>query len=84
MTNNSETINTVLVTAVGAPPGLNALRALQESGRYHLVASDADRMSPSLYTAGVRGHVLPKANHPDYIPALMRLIKAEKIDLVIP
>jgi exodeoxyribonuclease-3 len=36
----------VLVTSVGAPPGLNALRSLFEAGEFELVAADANKYSP--------------------------------------
>jgi len=74
----------VLVTAVGAPPGLNALRALKEKRHYKLIAADADPMSPGLYLYG-DGTVLPKAaNEKEYIAALTALISARQISVIIP
>ena len=76
----------VLVTAVGAPPGLNALRALHESGRYRLVAADADRLSPALYQYGFPHAVLPLATRGTeaYLSTLTALIKEHAVEVLVP
>jgi len=42
-------MKTILVTAVGAPPGLNVVRAIHESEKYKIVVSDAKQNSIGLY-----------------------------------
>ncbi len=75
----------VLVTAVGAPPGLNALRALKESNRYRLIAADADVRSPALYHFQTNHVVLPKASNKDaYLENLFTLIAKERISVILP
>ena len=75
----------VLVTAVGAPPGLNALRALHESEKYTLIAADADYRSPGLYQYGTRHVVLPLATETEkYLVALDALIREQSISVVLP
>ncbi len=78
----------VLVTAVGAPPGLNTLRFLHESGKYRLVATDADPMCTGLYhyvESGVKHAVLPKTTETKkYLDAVYGLISEHGISAVIP
>lgn len=78
----------VLVTAVGAPPGLNTLRFLHESGKYRLVAADADPLCTGLYQFagfGVTCAVLPKASNSDeYLKAVCGLIEEHNISAIIP
>lgn len=74
----------VLVTAVGAPPGLNCLRALAETARYQLIAADADPRSTGLYEYGVDHVVLPKAADPSYLPRLNAAIEKFGVSVVVP
>lgn len=72
-----DTLPTILVSAVGAPPGLNTLRQLATSGSYRIIATDADRLSPGLYEfqrQGVIPEVLPLAAEPTFLPALEAII----------
>lgn len=50
----------ILITAVGAPPGLNVLRALHETGKYRLVAADANPAAPGLCTSSDHLEPLPQ------------------------
>jgi predicted ATP-grasp superfamily ATP-dependent carboligase len=75
----------VLVTAVGAAPGLNSLRAIRDDGRFSLVAADADRYSPGLYERDVDGVILPLATDEEsYIRSLKKIIVEKKISVLIP
>jgi len=76
----------VLVTAVGAPPGLNALRALVESQRYQIVACDAEASSAGLYQFGVPNEVVPLAvaEPEEYLRALQSVILKHGVQFVLP
>lgn len=75
----------VLVTAVGAPPGLNAVRALCESGRYRVVAADVDPWAAALYQHGVPWATLPPAAREDeYMRALLGLARMHSLSAVLP
>jgi predicted ATP-grasp superfamily ATP-dependent carboligase len=74
----------VLVTAVGAPPGLNTLRALMETGLYDIVAADADKYSPALYGFGVPHVVLPRATDEEaFITALKCVIRRHRVSVIL-
>lgn len=75
----------VLVTAVGVPPGLNALRALLEAGQCDPIAADADPRSPGLYQYGTRHTILPYAADTEaYLQALLKLICQEGVSVILP
>lgn len=75
----------VLVTAVGAPPGLNVLRALTEVGTCDLIAADADPRSPGLYQFSMQHAVLPLANDTRaYLDALTDLIRTHAVTVILP
>lgn len=75
----------VLVTAVGAPPGLNALRALAETGMCDLIAADADPRSPGLYQFTTQHVVLPLATDTrSYLGALVALVRARAVTVILP
>ena len=79
---------TILVTAVGAPPGRNTLRFLNQSGKYRLVASDADKYSPSLYQFaedGVKNVILPiAADESAYLEKLEEVIATHQVSAIVP
>ncbi len=75
----------VLVTAVGAPPGLNALRALVEIGGYDLIAADADSRSPGLYQFATEHVILPLASDVRaYVGALVSLVRTRGVKVIVP
>jgi len=76
-------MDTVLVTAVGAPPGLNCIRSLSETGRFRLVAADADQRSPALYMHGEHV-ILPRASDRAYLPMIVEAIRKFGIDVIMP
>jgi carbamoyl-phosphate synthase large subunit len=75
----------VLVTSVGAPPGLNALRALVEADVCDLIAADADPRSPGLYQFPTQHAVLPWATDTQvYLGALKDLIRTQNVAVILP
>jgi carbamoyl-phosphate synthase large subunit len=85
--NISNEINrpTVLVTSVGAPPGLNVVRALVEANICDVIAADADPCSPGLHQFRTPNAVLPMASDTvAYLCELKALIHKRKITVILP
>jgi D-aspartate ligase len=83
--NNHTFSHTIIVTAVGCPPGLNTLRALKELNRYNLIAADADKYSPALYKYSTDNIVLIKASdEASYIKDLKKILCKKKVSVLIP
>jgi predicted ATP-grasp superfamily ATP-dependent carboligase len=76
----------VLVTGVGAPPGLAVLRSLQESGLdLKLAAADISPFAGGLHGMGVPAVVLPRAADADsYLMAVRQACEHHGLDVVIP
>jgi len=76
---------TVLVTGVGGRSVgyqiLQALLLLKE--KYRIIATDAAPFSYGLYAVPER-YVVPSARSPDYIPALLRIVRQEGVDVILP
>lgn len=72
----------VMVTAVGAPPGLNTAKILRND--YHVIAVDADKYACGLYLDGVKPFVIPAASQKDYIDSLVEICIQEKVDVLVP
>ena len=77
----------VLVTGVGAPPGLGTLRSLRQADPdLVLVAADINPLAGGLYEPGTQSAVLPSAaaNPDTYRKAVRALCEARGLDIVIP
>jgi len=75
---------TILVTSVGAPPGLNTLRILSEVNNYNLIGVDADRYACGLYLKNIKPYIIPLAHEKQYIPALLDICKKEQVNVLLP
>lgn len=75
----------ILVTGVGGRSfGNQILHALLLKGhKHHVVTTDADPFSFGLYQTPNR-YIVPFANTPDYIPAVLRIVKQEKLHAILP
>lgn len=72
----------VLVTGAGALVGQGALRLLRQMKRpLHLVTADPDPRAAGHWLGDV-AHTIPLAKDPSFIPALEKLAKAERIDVL--
>jgi len=76
----------VLVTGVGAPPGLGTLRSLKQADpALKLVAADINPLAGGLFEPGTTGCVLPSAGDREaYRRAVRDLCAREALDIVIP
>lgn len=81
---SKDTIN-VLVTAVGGRSvGYQILECLKlASNPYRVIATDMDPFSPGLYEAD-KAYILPQATDSDYIEKLLKLVKLEDIQIILP
>src|SRR3989344_9435327 len=75
----------VLVTAVGGRSvGYQILESLKlKKNNYRIITTDMDAFSPGLYEAD-KAYLLPPANSTSYIPRMIKIIKKEKIQAVLP
>jgi len=82
--NRSKKLTRVLVTGVGGRSfGNQILHALLLREDYHVVTTDADPFSFGLYQTPDR-YIVPFANDPEYIPAVLRIVKREKLHAILP
>jgi len=74
-----------MVTGVGGRSvGHQILQALLLLGeKYQIAVTDADSFSFGLYQVPNR-YVVPKANDPNFIPAIIRLIRKMKVRTLLP
>lgn len=86
MTMLSELSAGVLVTGVGAPPGLGTLRSLREAdGKLRLFGADLNPYAGGLYEPGVTPLSLPAAHDGTaYVEALLAAREAVGFDMLIP
>lgn len=77
-------MKTILITAVGAPPGLNVLRALHESEKYNLILSDANKNAIGLYQYNLPYFVSPLASDKNYLETIIAFAKKHNVDGIIP
>lgn len=75
----------VLVTGAGALLGQGIMQSMLRSNikDLEIIAADPSPLSAGLYWTNER-YLLPKANEPDFIESVDRLIKKTRPDLVIP
>jgi len=75
----------VLITAAGATNGVNVIKALkgQKEINLSLMAVDMNPLAAGFYMVD-KYCVVPKANTPDFIPAILKMCKKEKIKIIIP
>ncbi len=74
-------MKTVMVTAVGAPPGLTTAKILSEE--YRVIAVDADRYACGLYVPGVVPYLVPVADADGYVDRLVEICVQEKVDVLV-
>ncbi|MEO1039644.1 MAG: hypothetical protein AAFX09_08865 [Pseudomonadota bacterium] len=76
----------ILVTGVGAPPGLAALRSLASSGLdVELLAADAAPYAAGLYEPDVEAVILPSARDSELYRSTVRRLSVERdVDIVLP
>jgi predicted ATP-grasp superfamily ATP-dependent carboligase len=78
-------VTTVLITAVGAPPGLNCCRALAEYGGYRLVGTENDPFASGLYQHNIIPYLVPMAKDEEpYIDKLFEICRKESVHVIIP
>lgn len=80
-----ELIVCVLVTGVGGRSvGHQILTALKRAkNSYRIVATDASDFSFGLYIADAR-YVVPPASDPGYLPAILEIIRRERVQVILP
>lgn len=76
----------VLVTGVGAPPGLGTVRSLKRAdSALKIVAADLNPLAAGLFEPGVEARLLPPASDAQaYRTAVRAICEAHGLDIVIP
>ncbi len=74
-------MKTVMVTAVGAPPGLTTAKILAKN--YRVIVVDADKYACGLYISGVVPYIVPVADGEGYIDRLVEICVLEKVDVLV-
>ena len=73
-------MNTVLFTCAGQR--VDIVGAFADAGS-KTVAADANALAPALYRADVHT-LVPRIDHPGYIPSLRALVDEHDVDLIVP
>lgn len=86
MSNLHQLSSGVLVTGVGAPPGLGTLRSLKQADpALKLVAADLNPLAGGLFEPATNGITLPSASQGDaYLRAVRAVMAAQDCDTLIP
>ena len=76
----------VLVTGVGAPPGLGTVRSLRQADNaLKIVAADLNPLAAGLFEPGVEARLLPAASHAaTYRAAVSEICETHGLDTIIP
>ena len=76
----------VLVTGVGAPPGLGIVRSLQRADSdLKIVAADLNPLAAGLFEPGVEARLLPPAGDAQaYRAAVREICRTHGLDIIIP
>ncbi|MAK63753.1 MAG: hypothetical protein CMF75_03260 [Maricaulis sp.] len=82
----SELTSGILVTGVGAPPGLGTLRSLKQADpSLNLVAADINALAGGLFEPGTQSCVLPSASDAEAYRSAVRAVCATRhLDIIIP
>jgi len=76
-------VKRILITGAGAPAGINVIQSLRQATGYYLVGVDTCRERLVLSGADANYQV-PRTDNPDYLPAIWKIIDAEKTDFFWP
>ena len=72
-------MTTFLVTGIGGPAGQNVSKLILERG-HRVVGADARSLEP----VGIRFHIVPRADAPDFLIIIHSIAEGEQVDLIIP
>jgi carbamoyl-phosphate synthase large subunit len=72
----------IAVTGVGGGVGQSVLKSLQNSD-YNVIALDGEVLAAGFYSSK-KSYLIPYANSPEYINALLEICKKENINLLFP
>jgi len=73
----------VLVVPAGSGIAIAAIKALKQDKKIKIFSADANKLAAGLYLS-YKGYITPLFNDPSFYHILNKIIKKEKIDIVIP
>lgn len=73
----------ILVTGVGANPGISLTRSLTRLG-HQVVAADSNPLAPGFFLPGVVAQAIPRADDPGYGSIMRGLCRDLRVDAIVP
>lgn len=73
----------VLIIPAGSGMAIAAIQSLRKDNKIRILTVDCDRMAAGLYL-GHKGFIVPKFKQTPFYSAIKKIIKREKIDVIIP
>jgi len=73
----------VLLTPSSSGMAIAAIKSLRKDKRIKIISTDIDRLAPGLYLSDC-GYMVPPFSEEAYYDALKKIVKKEKIDVIIP
>lgn len=75
---------TVLIPGAGGPAAVSTIKSLRMAGfTGRIVSTDANPLSAGFYLSD-SFRVMPKASDPAFYPAMTRLLREERVDIIFP
>ncbi len=74
-------MKTILITAAGGAGPIAIIKSLKN--KYRIIATDMNRYAVGLYLAD-QSYVSPPVESPSYLKSLRRIVKQEKVDVIVP
>lgn len=79
---SKEGIRTLILPA-GSRIAIGAIKFLKKEKKFKVISADIDKLAPGLYLSD-KGYLTPPFSQKNFWPEIKRLIKKEKIDIIIP
>lgn len=73
----------VLLTPSSSGMAISAIKALRLDKTLQIITTDVDKLAPGLYLSD-RGYLVPRFKDESFYSTLVKIIKKERIDVIIP
>jgi len=73
----------VLVVPAGSGMAYSAITKLKEDSRINVISADVDKLAPGLYLSN-KGYKIPPFSDNNFLDSLLKIVKKEKVDIIIP
>jgi carbamoyl-phosphate synthase large subunit len=72
-----------LITGAGAPGGPSIINAVQQSGKYEVIAADADDQATGRYLVS-EFYKIPRPSDPQFVESVLSVCKTANIKVILP